>query len=64
MTNQELRDKLEVLIKIREDILKQSSLNDYDAPYRYSVGYSDGLKMALSYLKEDEGDERNHQGNY
>lgn len=61
MTKQELRDKLEVLIKIREDMLKQSSLNHNDAPYRYSVGYSDGLKMALSYLKEDEGDERSSE---
>lgn len=57
MTNQELSDKLEILIKIREDMLKQSSLHHYDAPYQYSVGYSDGLKMALSYLKENERDE-------
>lgn len=57
MTNKELRNKLQVLIKIREDMQKQSSLNYYDAPYQYSEGYSDGLKMALSYLKEDEGDE-------
>jgi len=57
MTKEQLRKKLEVLIKIREDMQKQSSLSYFDAPYQYSEGYSDGLKMALSYLKEVEEDE-------
>lgn len=56
MTKKELSDKLKVLIEIHEDMLKQHISYHNDPTYRFAVGYTEGLKMALSYLKEDEGE--------